>query len=213
MIKTRIVKTQVDKPLDGSAVRQAQFSDKQKYEAVSLYKLLGNLVLVSEATGIHHHTLKLWHVSDWWAEVDKEVTAGSRAKLKGKLGKILDSAMTVVEDRLENGDYFYDQKNGKVVRRPLNAHVANTILKDSIDRSILLDKLSVESEVKSSTELIATRLLKLQQDFEKMASRSYRPSSEIIDVEATLVASDPVEPHHEAGKALEIDPGEVLCDV
>lgn len=170
--------------------KQAHWSDKQKYEAVTLYKLLGSLPLVASNCQVPLTTLRYWFVQDWWKEFESEIGSADKAKLTGRLGKIRDSAMTVVEDRLDNGDYHYDQKTGQIVRKPINAHVANKIMNDSVDRSILLEKLSNEKQIATTQEKIADRLLKLQSDFEKMAKK--RPTAEIIDVQATQVPPDVV---------------------
>lgn len=178
---------------------KTRYSEKQKYEAVALYKMLGSLPSVCKATGISLHTLKNWHVQDWWKEYEHEVTHEGRVKLTGKLARIRDSAMKVVEDRLENGDFHYDQKLSKIIRKPVNAHVANKIMNDTVDRSVLLEKLNTEAQVRSSHEKIADRLLKLHEDFARMAHKNYGKDKDIIDAEVIEEETDALSEEREAG--------------
>jgi hypothetical protein len=145
------------------------YTTKQKYEAIVLYKLLGGLSVVSRNTGIPLNTLKDWRATDWWQEMEQEVRSASRAKLTGSIGKVIEKAFVELEDRLHNGDYFYDQKNGAIVRRPIGAFAVNKILNDGIDRSILIEKLAKTEKNLDKKEKIMDRLLQLSEQFSRFA--------------------------------------------
>lgn len=149
--------------------KQAQWSDKQKYEAVATYLILGSLRGTAMQLGIPELTIRKWHISDWWPEYELEIRNTARAQTTGKLRSITERAMKIVEDRLEQGDLIYDQKTGKLVRKPVGAHVANKILNDSFDRQILLEKLQREEKKEVKQEEIQNTLLRLQSEFSRFA--------------------------------------------
>jgi len=165
-----------------------RWSEKQKYEAVALYKLLGSLTETAKQLMIPLDTIKRWHISDWWKDYELEVAQAGRAGLTGKLSKIRDRAITIVEDRLENGDLVVNQKTGELVRRPVNVVVANKIMTDTIDRAVLIEKLNTEHKQTITTEKITDRLLHLAEFFKKGGQK--REVGEVIDVEPIVENED-----------------------
>ena len=144
-----------------------RYSTKQKYQAVVLYKMIGNLTTVAKHMGIPVQTLHEWHTKDWWFEIEEEIRKESRSKLGKNLQSIVDKAFKEVQDRLENGDWIWDQKTGKMLRKPIGAHTANQILKDSLDKTLFLEKLAKDEKKVDNEEKIAERLLRLSEEFKK----------------------------------------------
>lgn len=158
---------EVDK--DPRTKDKTHYSTAQKYKAVVLYKMLGNFALVARNMGIHEQTIYNWGGTDWWKEMEEDVRKQSQAKLSGNIQKIVDKAFKTVEDRLENGDWIYDQKLGQLKRKPVNAHTANQILKDGLDKTFFIEKLKRDEKKQETEETIANRLLKLSEEFQKFA--------------------------------------------
>lgn len=180
---TRTYTREVDKPRN-SINSSEQWSTKQKFEAVALYKLLGNLVEVSAQTRIPVQTLRQWHIKDWWKDYELEIAQGSRSKLSAKLERVRDRAIAVVEDRLEHGDFVFDQKTGQILRKPVNAQTAGKILVDTVDKSILIDKLNQEHKLTMSIDKMSDRIATLHETFGKLARKSnQKPLGDVIDVE------------------------------
>ena len=148
---------------------KARWSEKQKFEAVALYKIVGNLAEVARQLGIPIITVKVWHGQPWWNEYEAEIAHASKAELTGKMKSIADKAMRVVEDRLENGDYVFIPKTGEIKRKPVSAHVANKILNDSVDRQFMIEKLQREQSSEANKDQINTRLQQLHEEFAKFA--------------------------------------------
>lgn len=166
------------------------WSEKQKYEAVALYKLLGSLAETGRQLQIPLDTIKRWHISDWWKDYELEVAQAGRANLTGKLSKIRDRAIAIIEDRLENGEFFIN-KRGEFERRPVNVVVANKIMTDTIDRSVLIEKMNAEHKQTITTEKITDRLLTLAEFFKKGGKKSV---GEVIDAEIVVEErSEPLE--------------------
>lgn len=180
---TRTYTREVDKPRN-SVNSSEQWSTKQKFEAVALYKLLGNLVEVSAQTRIPVQTLRQWHIKDWWKDYELEIAQGSRSKLSAKLERVRDRAIAVVEDRLEHGDFVFDQKTGQILRKPVNAQTAGKILVDTVDKSILIDKLNQEHKLVMSIDKMSDRIATLHSTFGALARKSNQKAlGDVIDVE------------------------------
>lgn len=166
MVKEVIVRYRDKKPKDG---QQAWWSEKQKYEAVAAYVLLGNIMDVFRLTGIPEITLRRWKAQPWWPEAEREVRMSSKLQLSGKLTKAISLANIALEDRLVNGDFQYDPKTGTMLRKPVSADTAVKVLDKLIDRQEQLDKSARSLDVVTQ-EGVAERLEKLAKDFMKFAN-------------------------------------------
>jgi hypothetical protein len=158
---TRIV-TYRDKK--ASDTKQSWWSEKQKYEVVAAFVLLGNMRQVSRMTGIPEITCRKWKASPWWTEAEDEIRRGAKVQLSGKLTKAIELANIALEDRLTHGDFIFDYKTGKMVRKPVTADTAVKVLDKLIDRQEMLDKNAKALET-TTREGVDERLKKLAEDF------------------------------------------------
>jgi histone H3/H4 len=156
----------------------------QRYNAVATWLTAGNLPLTSNITGIPVETLRAWKYDQaWWDDVVKEIKESNRLQTNSKVQKITEKAVDVVIDRLENGDFVYNQKTGKLSRKPVGAHVANRILNDSIDKQVLFDKIKREEVKETREEEIKARLENLAKQFSAFATKNPPKTIEATDVE------------------------------
>lgn len=161
----KVVTYRDKKPSDN---QQAWWSEKQKFEVVSAYVLLGNVAQVSRLTGIPEITVRKWKASPWWKEAEGEIRLSSKVQLSGKLTKAIELANIALEDRLVNGDFQYDYKTGKMIRKPVNADLALRALDRLIDRQEMLDNSMKKLEV-TTDEGTNERLAKLAEQFVNFA--------------------------------------------
>ncbi len=167
----------------GASLPPQAHGEDLRTQAAVLWKYTGNWSAVSRQTGIARSTLLAWSKTDWWQELQDDLIAEGRAKLTGKLATLVDKALVELEDRLTNGDWVYDQKEGKLTRKPINADVANRILQDSVSRTIEVDKLQSAGAKRENEEKIADRLVKLAQEFAKFTnSKTIQGHADVIDV-------------------------------
>lgn len=174
--------------IDGTGRR---WSDSQKIEAVTTYLMLGNLSLTAATLKIPRDTLKVWKASEWWKTAENELRVQDDLQISNKLKKILDKSMDVISDRLENGDFVYDSKSGKVVRKPVSMKDANSVAKDMADRrDVLIDRHMSGSSV--TADKITETLNSLAASFAKIAQQT-TPQAMVIDatdVEYTETEND-----------------------
>lgn len=151
-----------------SETTNKRWSDAQKMEAVQSYLLLGNLALVGRLLGIPEITLRVWKASNWWKDVVEDIKTQEKIELSAKMRKLVSAGLAVVEDRLENGDYQYDQKSGQVVRKPVSMKDAHKVAVDLQARQEVMER-SERPEL--SDEGVENKLLKLAEKFADMATK------------------------------------------
>ena len=166
-------------------IKQAQYSDKQRYEAVITYLALGNMAIVADATGIPHDTLRHWKMQPWWKDLEQQAREQKRLQISGKLSRVIEKAAKVVEDRLEHGDYRIN-KNGDLLRIPVNAKTAGDILTKSIDKQVLLDKIEEVPETKE--EAVLDRLESIAKRLQEAAKLK---TPQVIDVIPEHIEGEP----------------------
>lgn len=159
------------------------WSDSQKLECVKTYLILGNLTLTASALGIPHNTVKTWKKSEWWKTIENELMVQEDLQLGDRLKKIVNRSYDVIEDRMENGDFVYDQKTGQMRRKPVAMRDAHKVGLDLQQRRDELVRRHIEGE-SISTDKIEKTLNELAKRFEDIANgvnKQQRPV-EVTDV-------------------------------
>jgi hypothetical protein len=137
---------------------------ENKMEAVQNYLVLGNMRMVSAVTQIDYDLLRKWKGQPWWAEFEREIRATQNIELDNKLSKVLDKSLDAVLDRVENGDFIYDQKSGEIRRKPAALRDLHRVAVDSITKREVIRtgdqqsdtaKLSVEEHLKMLAQEMA----------------------------------------------------------
>ena len=154
------------------------WSDAKKLEAVTTYLAIGKVPLVEAMTGIPRATLRQWKLQPWWKELELEITSEDDLELSGKLKKIVDRSLDAVVDRLQNGDFVYNSKTGKIDRTPVKLRDAHRVSVDLIDKYNLI-RGKPTSRVEKVT--IEDAMIKLANQFQEWA-KSLKPV-EPVDAE------------------------------
>ena len=147
--------------------QQARHSEKQRLQAVNAYVVLGKVTLVAATTGIPEDTLRKWKASDWWKEAEDEIRRSNKIQLSGRLQTVVQRTLAELEDRVANGDFFFNPKTGKWDRKPISAVQANRVVNDLIDKSMVLEKTALEEKV--TEEGLDLRLQKLKEEMIRFA--------------------------------------------
>lgn len=173
------------------------WSESQRIEAVQAFVMFGKVPTVAAMTGIPKGTIAQWKIQQWWKDLESEIRNSDDIELSGKLKRVVDKSIGVIEDRLELGDFYYDQKSGEVRRKPVSLRDAHIVAKDMIDKKRIL-----ENKPTAITEhKIEDRLLDLKRKFEEFALSFQRPQERVIEGEIidadiqTDVSSEPISLH------------------
>jgi hypothetical protein len=143
------------------------FNLEQKTDACALYCVYGDVDQVSELTGIDPKFLRQWKDEPWWSEIQKKVFVEQNEKLASRISGVLDRSLDHLVDRLDNGDYLWDVRKSKLVRKPVDTKVLSNLFNNLVTRRQL-----IRGEPTSITTQVAVddRLKLLAEQFEKFAN-------------------------------------------
>jgi hypothetical protein len=112
----------------------------------------------------------------WWKELELEITSEDDLELSGKLKKIVDRSLDAVVDRLQNGDFIFNSKTGKIDRSPVKLRDVHRVSVDLIDKYNL-----IRGKPTSRVEKVAVEdaMIKLANQFQEWA-KSLRPPEKVI---------------------------------
>lgn len=164
--------------------RNTTWSQESRIAAVSQYLVLGNLALVSSCTGIPHQLLRNWKTQPWWSETESQIRATESIQMDNKLSKIVDKSLDAVMDRLENGEFVYNQKTGQVVRKQVSMKDAAKVTVDLITKRELLRGNATERK-ESTIISVEDQLKALALEFAKW--QKPEKQLETVDVVATEI--------------------------
>lgn len=168
---------------------------EKKIEVVSQYLVIGNLRQVAAISGVDYGVIRQWRLQAWWPELEAEIRATQNIEMDTKLSKIVERSLDATLDRIENGDFIYDQKSGEIRRKPAALRDVHRVATDTISKRELLRGNATER--KETTQVSVTEQLKLlAAEFAKMTGAKPK---EIIDVEMVEVIEDAVYEERETG--------------
>lgn len=143
------------------------WSEKKKYEAVVLFNAGMGLSQISVELNVPRETIKKWRISPWWEDISKDLRSEETQKLDAKLTKILDKSLESILDRLEEGEFIYDQKTGKIKRTPVKMRDATVAFNTIMDKRQLIRKEPTKITEQTNT---ATQLANLAEQFAAFVS-------------------------------------------
>lgn len=157
------------------AKKGSPYPDSVKMELIKTYLITGNFKASCAACNVPYLSALNWKYSQWWEDMIKEIKEEGSIQLTNKLKKIAEKALDVTLDRLENGDFVFDQKTGQMIRKPVlmrDANIAaNSLLKQA---QLIEDKPKENLDQKNIVE----KLEMLKKQFENFS----KPRVEVTDV-------------------------------
>ena len=99
--------------------------------------------------------------------IQKKVFIEQNEKLASRISGVLDRSLDHLVDRLDNGDYLWDVRKSKLVRKPVDTKVLSNLFNNLVTRRQL-----IRGEPTSITTQVAVddRLKLLATQFEKLAN-------------------------------------------
>lgn len=169
--------------------RNHTWSQESRIQAVSQYLVLGNMALVSAVTKIPHQLLRSWKQLPWWKDMENEIRSTANLELDTKLSKIVDKSLDAVLDRVEHGEFVYNQKTGTIIRKPASMKDVAKVSVDLITKRELLRGNATER--KETTQIsVADQLKQLAIEFAKWQPTTNRV--EVLDVQMVERLDDEV---------------------
>ena len=144
------------------------WNKKKQLEVVTTYLALGNLSEASRLCNVPLSTVEKWKMSPWWKEVVDDIQNGEGQRSDSKMSKIIDKALDMLEKRIEDGDYQYDQKTGRLVKVPLKARDLERVASGLFDKRQLIRKKPTHI---TTAESQGDMLKKLAEQFAKFSGQ------------------------------------------
>lgn len=154
---------------------------KKQLEAVTTYLATGSIAETSRIINVPYRTVQSWKLeSEWWPKVVEEIQSGENQKIDQKMSRIIDKTLEKLVERIEDGDYMYDQKTGRMVKVPIKARDLERITSGLFDKRQLIRK--QPTNIKSDPSNQTDRLLKLAEQFASFAAgKEKEEPKEIVD--------------------------------
>ena len=165
---------------------------EKKIEVVTSWLTLGNLRQAAAVGGMSHSLVKQWRSQPWWTELEAEIVASQRIASSTKLSKIVDKSLDVIDDRLENGDFIYNNKTGDLLRKPVSMRDAGNVANTLMQRQAILEKMTRDETVAETTLSIQDQLANLALEFSKMNKRGKAQAETIEFVETLQETTDAI---------------------
>ena len=146
--------------------RHGWYSDAQKLKAACTFAVTGNSRRVSEIVNVPEGTIRAWKTTEWWNEIQGRIRMEHNDELDVKFTKAIDKAVEQVNDRIEHGDYIYNAREDKLVRKPAGVRDLAVVTAQLIDKRQLL-----RGEPTSRTAKVSEneKLVRLAEEFKKFA--------------------------------------------
>lgn len=177
------IKKLKSRPRRPISAKGKNWSDGQKLEAVQTYLMLGSVRTTAAVLNIPEITVKVWRTKSWWKDLEAELKLQDKLQLGTRLKKIAERSLEVVEDRLQNGNYIFDQKTGELVRVPVNLKDAHKVGVDSMNQREILERGQADNLNEGQ---IDNKLAELATKFAAMVNKK-------IDDKRTVEMADVVE--------------------
>lgn len=156
----------------------ANFDKKQ--EVVTQMLALGNQRLVASLTGVKYETISAWKKQEWWKELEQQIKVEKSVKLDTKLSDLVDRSLSIVQDRLENGEIIMNNKTGELVRKPVGLRDTSRVAVDLLARQHIINK-DAEDRVERQESMKET-LSALAKEFAKWAKKDKAEDIEYVEV-------------------------------
>ena len=146
------------------------WTDKKKIEVVTSYLALGKAPMVEAVTGVPSQTIRIWKMQPWWKDLVKEIQTSEDQELDGKLSRVIDKSIDVINDRLEKGDFILDSRSGSIKRVPVKFKDTHRVASDLLDKRNVLRGKPTSITERVSTDDVLKRLALQFQEFTKFQS-------------------------------------------
>jgi hypothetical protein len=158
---------------------------EKKIEAVSTWLILGSYKMTSAATGVPYDTIRKWKEQPFWAEMIAEIRATEGIQLDNKLSSLANKSLDAVLDRIENGDFIYDQKTGTIQRKPAALRDVHRVAVDTLAKRNEMRK-SAEATRDVAQSSVAEQLKMLAQEMAKWNNKPKQHAIVLDEVEDAI---------------------------
>lgn len=136
--KAILATKQSGSPVKKARHNQGWWPESKKIEAATLYAALGNVRRTALMAKVPISTLERWTNEDWFMQIMQRVKREENYETDRRFTAIVDKALTKIEERITEGDYVYDIRQGKAVPIPVSARDLTIVTGTLFDKRQLL---------------------------------------------------------------------------
>lgn len=151
-----------------------KYTEEQKTKVVMLWLSTSNLTEVAKITGIPHQTIKEWRGQPWWNQYVAEITDRDLNRKKGKLAKVAETTLDLIQEQIQHGEYFWDAKTGKLKRKPARIADLTNTMKTVVNMQTLIETMQSQKVQVSDTN---KRLEQIAEQFAKFTKTATNASA------------------------------------
>lgn len=152
----------MDRPKKRRVTPRVRYTLQDHRRVCTAYLIIGNVRQTAIETDIPARTISDWLRSDWWPEMEAEITTILARQSVAKMRGCLDNTLDEIKDRLDNGDIgFY---RGETYRHPPQLRDLTKLAGGLVDRVRL-----AEGKATHRTERV--ELSESARAFERIAER------------------------------------------
>lgn len=175
------------------------YSEEDRIKVATVYAVVGNASRTEEITGIPSYVVRKWKQQEWWPQIIDRIRQEKDDELDTKLTKIVDKAVEEINDRVEQGDHFYNAVTGEIIRKPMDGRelvvIASTFLGNR-------EKLRSKQGVSSAQTSIQERLERIAQDIRKLVAGGNNVIEGEVITDATEADSIPATDETKQGQEI-----------
>lgn len=174
----------------------------KRVEVVSHWLVLGNMKQVAAVTGVPYDLIRKWKAEQWWTDMVAEIRATQNLELDHKMSNIVNKSLDAVLDRVENGDFIYDQKSGEIRRKPAALRDLHRV---SVDILTKREVIRTDAPTENSKTTVQDHLKMLAQEMAKW-NKTQERTIDLVEVEDAIysVAEGEATGVHEGSESEEL---------
>lgn len=157
------------------------YPEATKLLALKTYMATGSYRTAGIVANVPSEVLNSWRNCVWWMEGKDAIEHEEDVVITNKMKTMVDLAMAATQDRLENGEWVMDNKNGELKRKPV-------AIKDS--HKVGMDLLKTRREIRNAPsrnsanqEGTEDKLIRLAERFAEIAQKRFQTvEADITDI-------------------------------
>jgi len=155
-------------------------SEEDRIKAATVYAVCGSAAETGRITGIPAEVIRQWKTKEWWPQIIDRIRQEKDDELDVKFTQIVDKTVDQLNDRLEKGDYVYDNHSGELIRQPIKGKDLGVLTSIYVDKRELLRR---KEKVSMDQASMKDRLDRIADDVRRLAAGS----SKIIEGEVVVI--------------------------
>ena len=149
-------------------------TNAQRLEVIGLYITVGNVLKVSEMTGVHYNTIYDWRKKEWWQACIEAVREEKADEMDVMLSNIVQTGFQEAHDRLSKGNHAYTKDGEYIGRQEMSGRDRGTLT------GIMYDKLRIHRNMPTSLSSNGGTDAKLEILASKMMELSARQDAKVV---------------------------------